>query len=159
MSSRDGQEVRAAAVPPWLDQATLRAMEQARERAFAWGRDALGAREAVQDILLAFRPALPLTMVTEAVAMVVPDAEGLTHAPWRGLEGGEVLAAATQQEVAEALSYALRFGLDGRPRRTGHEHLAPLAAAQLVEHLARSRFVIMKRPGLAPHGGQHRTGR
>jgi len=52
-------------------------MGQTQEPAFAWRRDALGAREAVQDILLMLRSVLPLTMITGAVAIVMPDAEGL----------------------------------------------------------------------------------
>lgn len=133
----------------------LRAMDAELRRQLAWGRDALAAREAVRDVLLALRPGLPFTMLDEGVAAVVPDAEGLTAAPARLQGGAELLTPATRQEVAETLAYALRFGLDGRPRRTGHEHLAPLAAAQLAEHLMRSGLSILRRvpkPGLHGQG-------
>lgn len=55
--------------------------------------------------------------------------------------------------MAEALCYALRFNEQGKPRRTGAEHVAPLAAAQLVRHLALARFVVLRQPPLPPHPG------
>ncbi|WP_198370192.1 hypothetical protein [Roseomonas rosulenta] len=149
---RDAAEEQVGQVPPWLDVPTLRAMEAERARILAWGRDALAARNAVRDVLLARRPALPLPMIEAAVAAVVPDAEGGSYAPPVPAEGER---AATSAEVAETLSYALRFGLDGKPRRTGHEHLAPLAAAQLAEHLMRANFRITRR---APVSGLHGEG-
>jgi len=60
-----------------------------------------------------------------------------------GREFREELAPPTRQEVAEALSYSLRFGLDGLPRQTGHEHWGALAATELVEHLPRSRSACL----------------
>jgi hypothetical protein len=127
-------------------------MQAELARMLAWGRDALAARDAVRELVLARQPALPLPMIEEAVAAVVPDAEGSTYAPPVPAEGER---AATRAEVAETLSYALRFGLDGKPRRTGHEHIAPLAAAQLAEHLMRSGFSITRR---AVTGGLHGQG-
>lgn len=146
---QEGAVERVGEVPSWLDLPTLRAMEAERARVLAWGRDALAAREAVLDLLLARRPALPLPMIEAAVAVVVPDAEGHSYSPPVPAEGERL---ATRAEVAETLSYALRFGLDGKPRRTGHEHLAPLAAAQLAEHLMRASFRITRR---APVSGLH----
>ncbi len=139
-------------VPAWLDVPTLRAMEAERARMLAWGRDALATRDAVRDLLLARRPSLPLAMIEAAVAAAVPDAEGLSYSPPVPAEGERP---ATRAEVAETLSYALRFGLDGKPRGTGHEHFAPLAAAQLAEHLMRANFRIT-RP--APPKGLHCQG-
>lgn len=138
--------------PPWLEPITLRAMEAARDRRLAWGGDAQAAAQAAREVARAHHPALPLGMIEEAVACVVPDAEGRPGAPAQPWEG-EALTPATAQEVAESLAYALRFGADGRPRRTGVEHIAPLAAAQLVAHLGQSRFVVMRRPRLAQHKG------
>lgn len=150
MAPPGGIEDRVGAPPPWLDAGTLRAMQAELARMLAWGRDALAAREAVRELVLARYPALPLPMLAEAVATVVPDAQGGSYAPPAPAEGER---AATRAEVAETLSYALRFGLDGRPRRTGHEHLAPLAAAQLAEHLMRGGFSITRRtPASGPHG-------
>ena len=61
------------------------------------------------------------------------------------------LAAATPEEIAEALSYALRYDERGKPRRGGWEFASALAAERLAEHLRRSGFVIMRsRPG-RPH--------
>jgi hypothetical protein len=58
------------------------------------------------------------------------------------------LAAATPEEIAEALSYALRFDERGKPRRGGWDFAAGLAAERLTDHLRRSGFVIMRaRPG------------
>lgn len=61
-------------------------------------------------------------------AAVIADAEGLTAAPARLQNGAEPLTPATRQEITETLAYALRLGMDDKARRTGHEHLAPLAA-------------------------------
>jgi hypothetical protein len=145
-------ENRVGQAPPWLDAATLRAMQAELARMLAWVRDALAAREAVRELVLARYPGLPLSMVAEAVAAVVPDAEGGSYAPAVPADGERT---ATPAEAAETLCYALRFGLDGKPRRTGHEHLAPLAAAQLAEHLMRGGFSITWR---APTGGLHGQG-
>ena len=128
--------------PSWLDAATLRLMETERNKAFVWGRDALAAAEMVRELLLARRPALPMTMIDEAVAAVVPDPAGASFVAPVVPEGERQ---ATRQEIVETLSYGLRFNLEGKPRRTGHEHLAPLAAAHLAEHLMRSGFSILRR--------------
>ena len=55
------------------------------------------------------------------------------------------LRPATAQEVTESLAFALRY--DGRKRvYTGHDFMARITAERLVEHLARSGFVLMKQP-------------
>jgi hypothetical protein len=60
------------------------------------------------------------------------------------------LRPATADEIAETLSFALRY--DGRRRvRTADDAMARITAERLVEHLQRSGFVLMKRPpGRAP---------
>ena len=64
------------------------------------------------------------------------------------------LTAATADEIAEALSYALRYDERGKPRRGDGDLTAGIAAERLTEHLRRSGFVIMKaRPARA-----HSTG-
>ena len=61
------------------------------------------------------------------------------------------LTAATPEEIAEALSYALRYDERGKPRKGGWDFAAMLAAEQLTGHLHRSGFVVMRtRPG-RPH--------
>ncbi len=61
------------------------------------------------------------------------------------------LAAATSEEIAEALSYALRYDERGKPRKGGWDFAAGLAAERLTDHLRRSGFVVMRaRPG-RPH--------
>ena len=61
------------------------------------------------------------------------------------------LAAATPEEIAEVLSYALRYDERGKPRRGGWDFAAGLAAERLTEHMRRSGFVVMRtRPG-RPH--------
>jgi hypothetical protein len=139
------------APPAWLDAITLRAMAAARDRRLAWGGDARAAARAVREVVRSHYPALPMRMIAEAVATMLPDPEGR---PAHAAEaGGEALRPAAPQEVAESLAYALRFGADGKPRRTGMEHLAPLAAAQLVRHLESARFIVMRRPPARPHPG------
>ncbi len=55
------------------------------------------------------------------------------------------LRPATPEEIAETLSYALRF--DGRRRvHQADSMMAEIVAARLVEHLTRCGFVLMKKP-------------
>ncbi|MCS6930741.1 MAG: hypothetical protein NZM27_00845 [Acetobacteraceae bacterium] len=59
------------------------------------------------------------------------------------------LLPATAEEIAESLSFALRY--DGR-RRVHHadEAMARITAERLVRHLERSGYVLMRRPEAAP---------
>jgi hypothetical protein len=61
------------------------------------------------------------------------------------------LAAATPEEIAEALSYALRFDERSKPRRGGWDFAAGLAAERLADHLRRSGFIIMRARPTRPH--------
>ncbi len=62
----------------------------------------------------------------------------------------EHLRPATPDEIAETLSFALRY--DGR-RRVHHADatMARITAERLVAHLERSGFVVMKEQFLARH--------
>ena len=69
------------------------------------------------------------------------------------------LRPATAAEIADSLSFALRY--DGR-RRVHHadDAMARITADRLVTHLERSGFVLMKRPDTAApttshHGRSH----
>ena len=65
------------------------------------------------------------------------------------------LRPATPEEIAETLSFALRY--DGR-RRVHHaeDAMARITAERLVRHLERSGYVLMKRPGgAAPSTSPH----
>ena len=64
---------------------------------------------------------------------------------------GNPLTPARPEEVAEALSYALRYDERGRPRPHGGEMIAGLAARHLTQHLQRTGFVLMKRRPGRPH--------
>ena len=57
----------------------------------------------------------------------------------------EKLSPATPEEIRESLSFALRY--EGR-RRVHHadEVMARVTAERLLAHLARSGYVVMKRP-------------
>jgi hypothetical protein len=65
------------------------------------------------------------------------------------------LRPANAQEIAESLSFALRF--DGRKRaRHADEAMARITAERLVKHLERSGYVIMQKPGrVAPSTSGH----
>jgi hypothetical protein len=63
----------------------------------------------------------------------------------------EALVAATPEELAEALPYALRYDERGKPRRGGWVFMAGLAAESLVNHLQRSGFVILRAHPERPH--------
>ncbi len=65
----------------------------------------------------------------------------------------EPLRPATESELREALSFALRYR-DGKRHHGGDAIMADITAERLVEFLERSGFVVMKRP--PPN--LHRTG-
>ena len=68
------------------------------------------------------------------------------------------LRPATASEIADSLSFALRY--DGR-RRVHHadDAMARITADRLVEHLERSGFVVLKRPdAVAPSTSHHGRG-
>ena len=53
-------------------------------------------------------------------------------------------------QVAEAAAIALRF--NGRKREHGaDEIMANITAERVIEHLERSGYVVMCKPGLGPH--------
>jgi len=61
------------------------------------------------------------------------------------------LRPATRDELAQSLSFALRF--NGRKRVHGaDEIMAQITAERLIEHLERSGYVVMHKPPLDPHG-------
>jgi hypothetical protein len=63
------------------------------------------------------------------------------------------LRPATPDEIAQTLSFALRY--DGRKRvHHADDAMARITAERLVRHLERSGFVLMKKPpAVAPTGG------
>ena len=68
---------------------------------------------------------------------------------------GAKLRPATAEEIAEALSFALRF--DGRrPFPQSSSLMAQITAVHLVRHLQRCGFQLMKTPdATAPSASQH----
>jgi len=60
------------------------------------------------------------------------------------------LTLAEPADVAEALAFALRY--DGRKRvHQANDMMASIAAERLVQHLALSGFVVMKKPPTPAH--------
>jgi hypothetical protein len=65
------------------------------------------------------------------------------------------LTPADPHDLAEAIAFALRYR--GKKRvHQGDEYMARIAAERIVEHLARARFVVMRK---APLGGHSSLGR
>jgi len=65
------------------------------------------------------------------------------------------LRSATSEEIAEALSFALRFN-GRRPFPQSNSLMAQITAAHLVEHLQRCGFRLMKEPdAVAPNASHH----
>lgn len=96
-------------------------------------------------------PALPVTVIEDAVAEILGEL-GANVAPLPPTEhDGQPLRAADPKDVAATLAYAMRFDARGKPRRTGWEFVASLAASQLVQHLEMSGFVFMRRTPAPRH--------
>jgi hypothetical protein len=65
------------------------------------------------------------------------------------------LRPATPHEIAEALSFALRFN-GRRPFPQASSLMAEITAAHLVEHLQRCGFLVLKGPdAIAPSASHH----
>jgi hypothetical protein len=64
------------------------------------------------------------------------------------------LTPADPRDLAEAIDFALRYR-GGKRVHQADEYMAQIAAERIVEHLARARFVVMKRP--PETGGAART--
>jgi hypothetical protein len=65
------------------------------------------------------------------------------------------LRPATPDEIAETLSFALRY--DGRKRvHHADDAMARITAERLVRHLERSGYVLMKKPPAAAHATSSR---
>ena len=98
-------------------------------------------------------------MIAEAVAAVVPHPWGMGGGGGAEPGGDGVAAGGWRQDraedVAQSLAFALWFDERDRPRRTGSDHLAPLAAAQLVRHVAMAEFAVFRRvpDAVNPVGG------
>jgi hypothetical protein len=68
------------------------------------------------------------------------------------IETPDTLHPASPQEVADALSFALRFNR-GKRDHGADDAMSRITADRLIEHLRMCGFVVMKRPGLGGHGG------
>ncbi|MGA9864867.1 MAG: hypothetical protein WBQ75_00330 [Acetobacteraceae bacterium] len=67
------------------------------------------------------------------------------------------LRLATTDEVADTLSFALRF--DGRKRVHQGDHLmAQIVARRLIDHLEQSGYVVMKKPPAPMHSASFQHG-
>ncbi|WP_419900285.1 hypothetical protein [Roseomonas sp. USHLN139] len=53
--------------------------------------------------------------------------------------------------MADALAYALRYDQRGKPRPSGGQLVASLAAEHLVKHLERSGVLVLKLPPARLH--------
>lgn len=62
----------------------------------------------------------------------------------------KTLTPARPQDVADALAFALRFDSRRRVHRAD-DMMARIAAERLVQHLALSGFVVMRKPPLEPN--------
>jgi hypothetical protein len=65
-------------------------------------------------------------------------------------DADDKLTPADPRHLADAIAFALQF--EGRKRvYSANEYMAAIAAERIVRHLARARFVIMKKPPLGGH--------
>ena len=127
-------------------------------------KELISVREAAEE--LGLDPTTPLLGYAVSVAAVADSPEVVDGLARASRAAKEMLAtddalwdelrplmnAASDEEFAQSLAYALRFDERGRPRAGGWEFAAALAAERLVEHLRRSNFVVMKRRPTPPHG-------
>jgi hypothetical protein len=139
------------------DQETLAAAALAYARARAEGRNTRDAATVATETVRGIQPAWPATMVSDAVSAAVATVEqaAITASEDTRVarDKAESLRPARVEDVTALLSYALRFGLDGKPRRAASDFLAPLAAAQIYQHMERAGLVILQKPAAKPHPG------
>ena len=61
------------------------------------------------------------------------------------MDGNEQLRVATEDELKQTLAFALSY--DGRKQvHSANEFMARITADRLIDHLATSGFVVMKKP-------------
>ena len=83
------------------------------------------------------------TGVSNLIAGVLAAFSDASYCP--GMPDAPPLRPATPEEIAETLSFALRY--DGRKRvHHADDTMARITADRLVRHLERCGFVLMKRP-------------
>jgi len=131
--------------PSPVDPEVLRRMRQLiviaiAQRSKAWMEAAAEAR----GLCRGMQPALPETVIDEAVERVLRELDLLLPRPETVSVGERRLISVETFEVADSLAYAMRFDERGKARRTGVEYVAKLAAEQLVRQLTASGFVIMR---------------
>jgi hypothetical protein len=120
------------------------------------GRDPSQARTLAAEVVRALHPAWPETLISQVVSVIAASAADSGDAPPRDEQlplPDPALRPADADIVTAVLAHALRFGLDGKPRRTASDFLAPIAAEQIYQHLRRAGLVIFQRPATRPHPG------
>ena len=125
-------------------------------RARQAGRDPSQARTLAAEAVRALHPAWPETLVGEVVSIIAASVADISDAPHRDertTPPDPALRPADADIVTAVLAYALRFGLDGKPRRTASDFLAPIAAEQIYQHMRRAGLVVFQRPATRPHPG------
>jgi len=125
-------------------------------RARQAGRDPSQARMLAADVVRALHPAWPETLIGEVVSVIAASAADVSDAPPRDertTPPNPALRPADADIVTAVLAHALRFGLDGKPRRTASDFLAPIAAEQIYQHMRRAGLVVFQRPATRPHPG------
>lgn len=117
-------------------------------RSQAWIEAAAEAR----GLCRGMQPALPETMINQALERALLDLDLLLPRPEATVVNGRRLIPAEPIEVADSLAYAMRFDERGKARRTGVDYVTKLAAEQLVRHLTASGYVIMRQTAGAATG-------
>ena len=111
------------------------------QRSQAWMEAAAEAR----GVCRGMQPALPETVVDQAVRAVLKDFDLLLPQPETVVLGDRRLVVAEPHEVADSLTCGMRFEERGKACRTGVEYLAKVAAENLVGQLTASGLVIMRK--------------
>jgi hypothetical protein len=134
--------------PAWIAPALWQSLVAGRDACLAAGGCPAEALEAARQAALAAWPTLPVSHLSEALAMLASQPP---HTKAGGGAGLAELTPAPREEVVACLAYALRHDARGKPTPGTKDVTAKLAAEWIADHLARSRFVITRLPPAALH--------
>jgi hypothetical protein len=134
--------------PAWIAPALWQSLVAARDASLAAGGCPAEALEAARRAALAAWPALPVSHLAEALAVL---ANQPPHAEAGACAGLADVTPAPREDVVACPAYALRHDARGKPTPGTKDVTAKLAAEWIADHLTRSRFVITRLPPAALH--------
>ncbi len=144
------------APPDQIDRAVIVMMRDLVQMALMRGDHTVGeARERAWGYAYARYPALPATVIDQAVEFVLMELQLLPAMPVSVEIGGEEFREIDDVRLAQMIGYMIAFDERGRPHRVWRDGANSMAARHLVQHLRARGLVVL---GRAAIGKSHTAG-